>query len=142
MGCLPNHFLKKDSFQLEDDILIDKTITKGEYLRMSNLTAVTSEDFDQSVIKADSPVLVDFYADWCGPCKTQTPILDELAQEFDGKVKFAKVDIDVEENKDLAVKYGVMSVPTLIIFSNGEVKETLVGVTSKSKLQQKLEALL
>ena len=66
----------------------------------------------------------------------------ELAQEFDGKVKFAKVDIDVEENKDLAVKYGVMSVPTLIIFSNGEVKETLVGVTSKSKLQQKLEDLL
>lgn len=142
MGCLPNHFLKEDSFQLEDDILIDKTITKGEYLRMSNLTAVTSEDFDQSVIKADSPVLVDFYADWCGPCKTQTPILDELAQEFDGKVKFAKVDIDVEENKDLAVKYGVMSVPTLIIFSSGEVKETLVGVTSKSKLQQKLEGLL
>jgi thioredoxin-like negative regulator of GroEL len=90
VGCLPNHFLKEDSFQLEDDILIDKTITKGEYLRMSNLTAVTSEDFDQSVIKADSPVLVDFYADWCGPCKTQTPILDELAQEFDGKVKFAK----------------------------------------------------
>lgn len=109
---------------------------------MSNLTAVTSEDFEQSVIQAGSPVLVDFYADWCGPCKTQTPILGELAQEFDGKVKFAKVDIDVEENKDLAVKYGVMSVPTLIIFSNGEVKETLVGVTSKSKLQQKLEQLL
>ena len=109
---------------------------------MSNLTAVTNEDFDQSIIKADTLVLVDFYADWCGPCKTQTPILGELAQEFDGKVKFAKVDIDVEENKDLAVKYGVISVPTLIIFSNGEVKETLVGVTSKSKLQQKLEALL
>ena len=142
MGCLPNHFLKEDSFQLEDDILIDKTITKGEYLRMSNLTAVTSEDFDQSIIKADTPVLVDFYADWCGPCKTQTPILGELAQEFDVRVKFAKVDIDVEGNKDLAVKYGVMSVPTLIIFSNGEVKETMVGVTSKSKLQQKLEQLL
>ena len=109
---------------------------------MSNLTVVTNEDFEQSVIQADSPVLVDFYADWCGPCKTQTPILGELAQEFDGRVKFAKVDIDVEENKDLAVKYGVMSVPTLIIFSNGEVKETMVGVTSKSKLQQKLEQLL
>lgn len=109
---------------------------------MSNLKAVTNEDFEQSVIQADSPVLVDFYADWCGPCKTQTPILGELAQEFDGRVKFAKVDIDVEGNKDLAVKYGVMSVPTLIIFSNGEVKETMVGVTSKSKLQQKLEQLL
>ncbi len=134
--------LRKATFQPETDTLIDKTITKGEYLKMSNLTAVTNEDFEQSVIQADSPVLVDFYADWCGPCKTQTPILGELAQEFDGRVKFAKVDIDVEENKDLAVKYGVMSVPTLIIFSNGEVKETLVGVTSKSKLQQKLEQLL
>ena len=109
---------------------------------MSNLKAVTNEDFEQSVIQADTPVLVDFYADWCGPCKTQTPILGELAQEFDGRVKFTKVDIDVEENKDLAVKYGVMSVPTLIIFSSGEVKETMVGVTSKSKLQQKLEQLL
>ncbi len=109
---------------------------------MSILTAVTNEDFDQSVLQADSPVLVDFYADWCGPCKTLTPILGELAQEFDGRVQFAKVDIDVEGNKDLAVKYGVMSVPTLIIFSNGEVKETLVGVTSKGKLQQKLEQLL
>jgi len=68
--------------------------------------------------------------------------LGELAQEFDERIKFAKVDIDVEGNKDLAVKYGVMSVPTLIIFSNGEVKETMVGVTSKSKLKQKLEPLL
>jgi thioredoxin 1 len=109
---------------------------------MSNLKAVTSEDFEQSVIQADTPVLVDFYADWCGPCKTQTPILAELALAFDGRVSFAKVDIDVEGNKDLAVKYGVLSVPTLIIFSNGEVKETMVGVTSKSKLQQKLEQLL
>ena len=109
---------------------------------MSNLTAVTNEDFEQSVIQADSPVLVDFYADWCGPCKTQTPILGELAQEFDGRVKFAKVDIDVEGNKDLAVKYGVMSVPTLIIFSNGEVKATMIGVTSKKKLAEKFEQVL
>jgi thioredoxin 1 len=106
---------------------------------MSSLQAVTNEDFEQSVIQADTPVLVDFYADWCGPCKTQAPILGQLAEEFDGKVKFAKVDIDVDGNKDLAVKYGVLSVPTLILFSNGEVKETMVGVTSKSKLKQKLE---
>ncbi len=106
---------------------------------MSSLQSVTNEDFEQSVIQADTPVLVDFYADWCGPCKTQAPILGQLAEEFDGKVKFAKVDIDVEGNKDLAVKYGVLSVPTLILFSNGEVKETMVGVTSKSKLKQKLE---
>ncbi|MHC4139620.1 MAG: thioredoxin [Planctomycetota bacterium] len=106
---------------------------------MSSLQAVTNEDFEQSVIQANTPVLVDFYADWCGPCKTQAPILGQLAEEFDGKVKFAKVDIDVDGNKDLAVKYGVLSVPTLILFSNGEVKETMVGVTSKSKLKQKLE---
>ena len=106
---------------------------------MSSLQAVTNEDFEQFVIQADTPVLVDFYADWCGPCKTQAPILGNLAEEFDGKVKFAKVDIDVDGNKDLAVKYGVLSVPTLILFSNGEVKETMVGVTSKSKLKQKLE---
>lgn len=106
---------------------------------MSSLQAVTNEDFEQSVIQADTPVLVDFYADWCGPCKTQAPILGQLAEEFDGKVKFAKIDIDVDGNKDLAVKYGVLSVPTLILFSNGEVKDTMVGVTSKSKLKQKLE---
>ncbi|MCR4289698.1 MAG: thioredoxin [Candidatus Scalindua sp.] len=106
---------------------------------MSSLQAVTNEDFEQAVIQADTPVLVDFYADWCGPCKTQGPILGQLAEEFDGKVKFAKVDIDADGNKDLAVKYGVLSVPTLILFSNGEVKETMIGVTSKSKLKQKLE---
>lgn len=106
---------------------------------MSSLQAVTNEDFEQSIIQSDIPALVDFYADWCGPCKTQAPILGQLAEEFDGKVKFAKVDIDVDGNKDLAVKYGVLSVPTLILFSNGEVKETMVGVTSKSKLKQKLE---
>ncbi len=106
---------------------------------MSSLQAVTSEDFEQSIIQADTPVLVDFYADWCGPCKKQAPILGELAEEFDGKVKFAKVDIDVGENKDLAVKYGVLSVPTLILFNEGEVKEKMVGVTKKVKLKQKLE---
>ena len=106
---------------------------------MSSLQSVTNEDFEQTILKADTPALVDFYADWCGPCKTQAPILGQLAEDFDGKVKFAKVDIDVDGNKDLAVKYGVLSVPTLILFSGGEVKETMVGVTSKSKLKQKLE---
>ncbi|MCP4255218.1 MAG: thioredoxin [Candidatus Scalindua sp.] len=106
---------------------------------MSSLQAVTNEDFEQAILKADTPALVDFYADWCGPCKTQAPILGQLAEEFDGKVKFAKVDIDVDGNKDLAVKYGVLSVPTLILFSGGEVKETMVGVTKKSKLKQLLE---
>jgi thioredoxin 1 len=109
---------------------------------MANIKAVTNEDFEQSIIKSDIPVLVDFFADWCAPCKTQTPILEELSGAYEGRIKFAKVDIDVDGNKELATKYGVLSVPTLILFSNGEVKDTMVGVTSKKKLEQRFEQVL
>jgi thioredoxin 1 len=109
---------------------------------MANMNAVTNEDFEQAVIKSDVPVLVDFYADWCAPCKTQTPILNELAGAYEGRIKFAKVDIDADGNKELATKYGVLSVPTLILFSNGEIKDTMIGVTSKKKLEQKFEQVL
>ena len=109
---------------------------------MSNIKAVTSNDFDQEVLQAKEPVLVDFFAVWCGPCKTLSPILDELSGDFDGKIKFVKADIDAGDNKDLAAKYGIMSVPTLMLFKNGEVKDTMVGVASKSKLKQKLDEVL
>ncbi len=109
---------------------------------MSNIDAVTSEDFEQIVIQSKVPVLVDFFADWCAPCKTQSPILDELSKDFDGRIKLVKADIDADGNKELAMKYGVLSVPTLILFSNGEIKDTMVGVTSKSKLAQKFEQVL
>ena len=109
---------------------------------MANMNAVTNEDFEQAVIKSDMPVLVDFFAEWCAPCKTQTPILNELSGAYEGKIKFAKVDIDVDGNKELATKYGVLSVPTLMLFSNGEVKDTMVGVTSKKKLAEKFEQVL
>ncbi|MFQ5962746.1 MAG: thioredoxin [Candidatus Scalinduaceae bacterium] len=109
---------------------------------MANITVVANEEFEQTVIQSDVPVLVDFSADWCAPCKTQTPILDELSSDFDGRIKFAKVDIDVDGNKELATKYGVLSVPTLILFSNGKIKDTMVGVTSKKKLEQKFEQVL
>ncbi|MCP5007793.1 MAG: thioredoxin [Planctomycetes bacterium] len=109
---------------------------------MSNIDAVTSDEFDQVVLQSKVPILVDFFAIWCGPCKTLSPILDELSVDFDGRVKFVKADIDAGDNKELAVKYGIMSVPTLLIFSNGEVKETIVGVTGKSKLKKTLEDLL
>ena len=82
---------------------------------MANIEVVTNEGFEQNVIQSKVPILVDFFADWCAPCKAQTPILDELATEFDGRIRFAKVDIDVDGNKDLATKYGVLSVPTLIL---------------------------
>ena len=109
---------------------------------MANIEVVTNEGFEQNVIQSKVPILVDFFADWCAPCKAQTPILDELASEFDGRIRFAKVDIDVDGNKELATKYGVLSVPTLILFSNGAIKDTMVGVTSKKKLEQKFEQVL
>lgn len=109
---------------------------------MANMNAITNEDFEQAVIKSDVPVLVDFFAEWCAPCKSQTPILNELSGAYEGRIKFAKVDIDVDGNKELATKYGVLSVPTLILFSNGEIKDTMIGVTSKKKLEQKFEQVL
>lgn len=109
---------------------------------MAGIVAAIKSDFDQIVLDSEIPVLVDFYADWCGPCKRQTPTLIELSEVYDGRVKMVKVDIDVEENKELATKYGVMSVPTLLIFKKGEIKDTMVGVTSKSVLEQKFEDVL
>jgi len=109
---------------------------------MAGIEAAINTDFEQIVIQSEIPVLVDFYADWCGPCKAQTPILTELSGIYDGRIKFVKVDIDVEGNEELATKYGVVSVPTLILFNHGEILDTTVGIASKSKLEQKLRKIL
>ena len=90
------------------------------------------DNFNVEVLNATEPVLVDFYADWCGPCKMMAPVIDGLATEYEGKVKIGKVNID--ENMNLAQKYRVMTIPTIILFKDGEVKETTVGVVSKDKL--------
>jgi thioredoxin 1 len=136
--CLVIFFAYSFDLYAQDSLPKSNAVPTGEKERVNTRT-VTNEDFDKIVLQSNIPVLVNFFADWSGPCKTQAPILGELAQELDGKVKFVKVDIDMEGNKDLAVEYGVLSVPTLILFSNGETKETMVGVTSKNKLKQKLE---
>ncbi len=109
---------------------------------MAGIVSAINADFDRIVLGAEEPVLVDFYADWCVPCKTQTPTLIELSELYDGKVTFVKVDIDVEGNEELSTKYGVMSVPTLILFKNGKIEDKMVGVTSKSVLEQKFEKVL
>jgi thioredoxin 1 len=100
---------------------------------------VGEESFDIAVIKSPVPVLVDFWAPWCGPCKMIAPILDEIAKEQEGKVRVAKVDVD--QNQSLAARFGIRGIPTMILFKNGEVKETIVGLTGKAAIVSKLEAL-
>ncbi|RAI03740.1 thiol reductase thioredoxin [Acuticoccus sediminis] len=95
-------------------------------------TTVTDATFDSDVIKADEPVVVDFWAEWCGPCKMISPALEEIAAEMDGKVKIAKMNVD--ENQDTVMKYGIRSIPTLIMFKNGEPTATQVGAAPKGKL--------
>lgn len=103
---------------------------------MSVLT-LTTENFEEEVIKSDKPVLIDFYADWCGPCKMQSPIIDALAEEYGDKVKVGKVNID--ENMALAERYQVMSIPTLLIIKNGNIAKQFVGLTDKNLIVENLE---
>ena len=101
---------------------------------------LNEQNFEQEVLKHEGVALVDFFATWCGPCQTQGPIIDELAEEMAGKATVGKVDID--KASPLAEKYDVMSVPTLLLFKNGEVKETLTGLQNKEVLKEKIEALI
>lgn len=92
----------------------------------------TDGNFDSDVVQSELPALVDFWADWCGPCKVIAPILDEIADEYDGKVKIVKLNID--ENADTPPRFGIRGIPTLILFKNGNVEATRVGAVSKSQL--------
>ena len=99
---------------------------------MSEIVHITDATFDSEVLKAVKPVLVDFWADWCGPCKMIAPILDDVSKDYDGKLKVAKLNID--ENPATPPKYGIRGIPTLMIFKSGNVEATKVGAVSKSQL--------
>jgi len=101
------------------------------------IVKLTQESFAQQVLQSPVPVLVDFWAEWCGPCKMIAPLLDELADEYDGKVKIGKVNID--EQQSLAAEYGIRAIPTLLLFNKGEVADQIVGARSKRDFKTSLD---
>ena len=101
---------------------------------------ITDASFEQDVIKSDTPVMVDFWAEWCGPCKMIAPVLDELANDYAGRLKICKLNVD--SNTQTAPKFGIRGIPTLIIFKNGEVAGTKVGALSKSQLAAFIDTMI
>lgn len=105
---------------------------------MGKALTFTDDSFENDVLNSDKPVLVDFWAEWCGPCRMVGPVVDELAGEFEGQAKIGKVDVD--NNPEISSKYGIRSIPSLLIFKNGEVVDQIVGAVPKAQLKKQLEA--
>ena len=106
----------------------------------ANVLKFTDSNFDGEVVKSDIPVLVDFWAEWCGPCRLMGPILDEMAPAYAGKLKIGKVNVD--ENQDTPSHFGIMNIPTMIVFKKGQEAERIVGAMSKADLQKKIDKAL
>lgn len=98
---------------------------------------ITSENYKEEVLESDKKVLIDFYADWCGPCRMMSPIIEEISEELENNIKVGKVNVD--ENQELAMKYEVMSIPTLVIIDNGQVIKSFVGVRDKNEIKEALK---
>lgn len=132
-AAFKNGFAKKHYSRLGKCAKLPKTVYIWRQRTLSDsIVYVTDDSFDAEVLNTDGPVLVDYWADWCGPCKMIAPILDEIAEEYKGRLKVAKLNID--ENPGTPPKYGIRGIPTLMIFKNGGVEATKVGAVSKSQL--------
>ncbi len=107
---------------------------------MADLLQVTDDSFDDEIMNSEMPAMVDFWAEWCGPCKMVGPVVEELAQEYEGKIKIAKMDVD--KNRETPVRFGIRNIPTLIMFKGGQVVQTIVGAQTKSNLDEELKKLL
>ena len=105
-----------------------------------NILTLTQENFAKEVLQSTQPILVDFWAEWCGPCKMLVPVLDELAAEYDGRVKIGKVNID--DHQGLAAEYGIRSIPTLLLFKEGQVADQIVGARSKRDLKASIDRVV
>jgi thioredoxin 1 len=108
--------------------------------KMADLLHVTDENFDEEIINSEMPAMVDFWAEWCGPCKMVGPVVEELAQQYKGKIRIAKMDVDA--NRQTPQKFGIRSIPTLILFKEGKVERTIVGAQPKSHIDEELKKLL
>ena len=107
---------------------------------MSDILQVTDETFDEEIVNSDIPAMVDFWAAWCGPCKMVGPVVEELAKEYEGKIKVAKMDVD--QNRQTPARFGIRNIPTLIFFKGGEVAQTIIGAQPKSAIEEELKKLL
>jgi thioredoxin 1 len=107
---------------------------------MADLLHVSDANFDKEIVQADMPAMVDFWAEWCGPCKMVGPAVEALAKEYEGKIKIAKMDVD--ENHETPAKFGIRSIPTLILFKEGKVAHTIVGALPKGDIEKELKKLL
>ena len=107
---------------------------------MADLLEVTDENFDAEIVNSDIPAVVDFWAEWCGPCRMVGPVVKELADDYKGKIKVAKMDVD--QNRETPARFGIRNIPTLILFKGGEVAQTIVGAQPKSAIEEELKKLL